>query len=85
MKLTVKMLRKFYVTSQELRGLDHRLIQRMIGHAPGSKVTEKHYLFLPESVDRTGVLNMEEDVVAKTLATRSENLATCQPYEGSNI
>ncbi len=85
MKLTVKMLRKFYVTWQEMRELDPRLVQRMIGHAPGSKVTDKHYLFLPESVDRTGVLNMEEDVVAKVLATRSENLATRQPHEGINI
>lgn len=67
-KLTVKMLRKFYATAQDRISDNMRLLQKMLGHAPGSEVTDRRYI-QSGWIDRAGVLDMEDDVVAKKLAT----------------
>lgn len=42
--LTPHMLRKANATWQAMRGVVPSVLQSMLGHAPGSRVTEKHYI-----------------------------------------
>ena len=73
--LTPHMLRKANATWQAMRGVVPSVLQSMLGHAPGSKVTEKHYIHAVEETIRQSVLELpveDDDPGPSVLATRRE-------------
>ena len=59
-KFTPKYCRKAYTCYQYLRGIPLSTIKQLGGHSPSSKVTENHYLHIPESTRRSAVLELDE-------------------------
>ena len=59
-KFTPKYCRKAYTSYQYLRGIPLSTIKQLVGHSPSSKVTETHYLHIPESTRRSAVLELGE-------------------------
>jgi len=49
---SLKLFRKAYASWQAEKGLHPRLLQELMGHAPGSKVTDQHYVFASEAAMR---------------------------------
>ncbi len=48
----LKLFRKAFASWQAEKGLHPRLLQELMGHAPGSKVTDQHYVFASEAAMR---------------------------------
>ena len=59
MKFTPKYARKAFTSYQYLRGVPLSTIKKLVGHSPNSRVTEAHYLHIPESSLRNTVLELE--------------------------
>jgi len=51
-RVRMKLFRKAFATWQAERGLHPGLLQNMMGHVPGSSVTEQHYIFASETAKR---------------------------------
>lgn len=64
-KFTPKYCRKAYTSYQYLRGIPLSTIKQLVGHSPSSKVTETHYLHIPESTRRSAVLELDEAGTSK--------------------
>lgn len=56
--ITPKSLRKAFASWQANNGLHPRVLQALMGHAPGSVVTDKHYIKADEEAMRTAVVRM---------------------------
>jgi integrase len=66
--LTPHVLRKANATWQAMRGVVPSVLQSMLGHAPGSKVTERHYIQAVEETVRQSVLELPlDDALATSL------------------
>jgi integrase len=57
-KLSPHMLRKAYATWQAERGIAAAVLQPMLGHAPGSRVTAQYYVYVSERAMREAVLEL---------------------------
>jgi integrase len=71
MKIKPHIMRKTYITWQTMNGLDASFIQAMVGHAPGSSVTQKNYTHLPPEALRATVIDLP--TVQAERAKRSKN------------
>jgi integrase len=58
MHITPHMLRKAHATWQKMRGLDDNLLQPRLGHAPGSRITSRTYVHVPDDAMRGTVFNL---------------------------
>jgi len=58
MHITPHMLRKANATWQAMRGVHEAILQPMLGHAAGSKVTAKHYVHATPEAMRQAVLEL---------------------------
>ncbi|MEP3786725.1 tyrosine-type recombinase/integrase [Ascidiaceihabitans sp.] len=56
---TPKYARKAFTSYQYLRGVPQSTIKKLVGHSPNSRVTEAHYLHIPESSLRNTVFELE--------------------------
>lgn len=56
--LTVHDLRKIYASWQAMAGVPERVLQDLLGHAPGTSVTNKHYSFTNDEAKRKAVLSI---------------------------
>jgi len=56
--MTPKLFRKFYGTYQAEQKMDPALLQKMMGHAPGSCVTDKHYKHFSENALRNSIIRL---------------------------
>ncbi|RLJ59098.1 site-specific recombinase XerD [Litoreibacter meonggei] len=59
MKFTPKYARKAFTSYQYLRGVPLSTIKKLVGHSPNSRVTEAHYLHIPESSLRNTVFELD--------------------------
>src|ERR1043166_4098538 len=57
--LSPHLLRKANATWQAMRGVAPTVLQSMLGHAPGSKVTDKHYIQVEEAAVRHSIFELE--------------------------
>lgn len=62
-KFTPKYARKAFTSYQYLMGTPLSTIKKLVGHSPNSRVTEAHYLHIPESSLRSAVFEL--DIPAK--------------------
>ena len=53
-----KSLRKALATWQSARGIDESVLQRHLGHAPGSRITRQHYVQATERALRNAVFQL---------------------------
>lgn len=58
LKITPKSLRKAFACWQANQGLHPSVLQALMGHAPGSVVTNKHYIKADEEAMRAAVVRM---------------------------
>ncbi len=92
-KLTPSTFRKCYITWQSERSLDPALIQSIVGHAPGSRVTAQHYKHFSEEAQRDAIYSLPEAVspgqinpiVAKKVATQVQNPKYTLNYSWSKV
>ncbi len=56
--LTPKSFRKAHATWQALRGVNERVLQGLLGHAPGSRVTKQVYVQVTEEAKRAAVITL---------------------------
>jgi integrase len=56
LRLTPHSLRKAYATRCSMGGVPERILQANLGHAPGSKVTNRYYVFASELARRQAAL-----------------------------
>ena len=52
MKVTPQVLRKAYATWQAMNGTPQRVLQALLGHAAGTRVTDCHYVQVTEDAKR---------------------------------
>lgn len=52
-RLSLKLFRKAFASWHAERGIHPGVLQSMLGHAAGSKVTEQHYVFAGEAAKRS--------------------------------
>ncbi len=55
---TLKLFRKAFATWQAENGLHPALLQQLMGHAQGSKVTDQHYIFASEAAKQAATLSL---------------------------
>ena len=65
MKFTPKYARKAFTSYQYLRGVPLSTIKKLVGHSPNSRVTEAHYLHIPDSSLRNTVFELDMDAKAE--------------------
>ncbi|MBF0622818.1 MAG: site-specific integrase [Magnetococcales bacterium] len=53
MKITPHVLRKAFATWQANSGTPQRVLQALLGHAPGTRVTDQHYVQATDAAKRT--------------------------------
>jgi integrase len=58
MKITPKLFRKANITWQQERGVPVAILQPLVGHAPGSRITLQSYTFATREAQRAAVLNL---------------------------
>lgn len=58
LKLSPKTFRKAHATWQAMRGLPEALLQRRLGHVPGSRVTNQFYVSPGQDADRAAVFEL---------------------------
>lgn len=58
MKFTPKYGRKAFSSYQWIKGIPLELIKKKLGHSPNSRVTEKHYLHLPDELMGENIVEM---------------------------
>lgn len=58
MKLTPHMLRKSYATWQAMSMVPESVLQDLLGHAPGSRITKQHYVFAQEEAKKAAVFEL---------------------------
>jgi integrase len=68
LRVTPQLLRKAFATWQAQAGTAPKTLQRLLGHAPGSRVTDRYYV--------------QEDEAAKQRAIRPLPLAESAPLQG---
>ena len=56
--ITPQTLRKCYGTWQAMRGVNESVLQGLLGHAKGSRVTQKYYVHATEEAKRAAVLEL---------------------------
>lgn len=56
--LTVQDLRKINASWRAMAGVPERVLQDLLGHAPGTSVTNKHYAFTNDEAKRKAVLSI---------------------------
>jgi len=56
--LSPQRLRKAHATWQAMRGLDESVLQDLLGHAKGSRVTRQYYVHVQEDAKRRAVLEL---------------------------
>lgn len=56
--ITPKWLRKAFASWQAINGLHPSVLKALLGHAPGSNVTDKHYIHADEQTKRAAVVRM---------------------------
>jgi integrase len=83
-RLTAKLFRKAFASWQAERGIYPRLLQELMGHAPGSKVTDQHYVQVSRSAKRNaGIMLPTMDptsrVTANALAKSGNDLPGTLP------
>ncbi|MBC8338869.1 MAG: site-specific integrase [Alphaproteobacteria bacterium] len=68
MHLTPKIFRKAFATWQAERGVSPSILQKQLGHAPGSRMTEQYYIHVRDfAVKEAGVelpMNEAKDILA---------------------
>jgi len=93
LRITPKLFRKFYSTFQAENRIDPALVQSMMGHAPGSRVTDRSYKFFSQDARRQALISLPEidkideksSVVAKNLATQPHIINTSYDEDADNI
>ena len=78
--MTPKLFRKFYGTIQAEERLDPGLLQTMMGHSPGSRVTDQYYKKFSDNARRDALIKLPDSeqnkkvlpVVAKKVATQDK-------------
>lgn len=55
---SLKLFRKAFATWQAENGLHPALLQQLMGHAQGSKVTDQHYIFASEAAKQAATLSL---------------------------
>jgi integrase len=58
MNVTPHVLRKFNATHQAMRNVPESVLQDLLGHAPGSKVTKQHYIHAQAENKRAAVFEL---------------------------
>ena len=58
MQVTPKTFRKAFATWQAERGTHPRILQAIMGHAPGSRMTDQHYVFANEELQKQTMLSL---------------------------
>ena len=58
MQITPHLLRKAYITWQKEKGVDDAILQPLVGHARGSRVTLRHYMHATDKSKRNAVLEL---------------------------
>jgi len=60
MHITPHLLRKAYITWQKERGTDEAIIQPLVGHAKGSKITSRYYMHFSDKYKREALLELPD-------------------------
>jgi integrase len=58
LRLSVKLFRKVFATTLAEMGKNHSVVGAMMGHAPGSKMTDQYYTFIENGVKQQNRLNL---------------------------
>lgn len=58
MRITPKMFRKANITWQQERGTPLAILQPLVGHAPGSRITAQNYTFASTEAQRAAVMTL---------------------------
>lgn len=58
LKITPHVLRKAYATWQAEKGVPSSTLQSLLGHAPGSRTTERHYVHITDEARRGAVIQL---------------------------
>jgi integrase len=61
MRITPHVLRKANATWLASNGVHPRLLQSLLGHSPGSRMTDQHYIHAPETVLRQAAIRLPLD------------------------
>ncbi len=93
LRMTPKLFRKFYSTFQAENRIDPALVQSMMGHAPGSRVTDRNYKYFSQNARRQALISLPEidkideksSIVAKKMATQSHVINTSYDEDVDNI
>ena len=56
--LTPKVLRKAHASWQAERGVDESLLQDLLGHARGSRITRQHYVHVREEAKEAALIEL---------------------------
>ena len=93
LRTTPKLFRKFYSTFQAENRIDPALVQSMMGHTPGSRVTDRNYKYFSQEAHREALISLPKiekpndntSAVAKNLATQSYTINTFYDDEVDNL
>ena len=59
-KLTVHDLRRINASWRAMAGVPERVLQDLLGHAPGTPVTNQHYVFTTDEAKRNAVISLRQ-------------------------
>lgn len=68
MRITPKTFRKAYATWQAERGTPQSILQRQMGHVPGSRMTEQHYIHVRDAALKEAMFQLPDTAIAEAVA-----------------
>ena len=82
LRMTPKLFRKFFGSHQGEQRLDPALLQSMMGHAPGSRVTDKYYKHFSDEARRNAIIRLPDmEQNEKMLPIVAKNLERAMRFE----
>ncbi len=93
LRMTPKLFRKFYSTFQAENRVDPALVQSMMGHTPGSRVTDRNYKYFSLEAHREALISLPEidnideksSFVARIMATQPCVINTSYDSDVDNL